>query len=527
MNTKLFSKCFTISLFLIILLPNYVHPQSGQKFLNIKHAKDIEQLYSILHNDNKPINEQKLSVDIGLFKKIIFNSNAEGLALIDSMVSVAYDTSFQKMKVSFSYDENGNITDRIQETVDEGTHSFIENDHIVYTVNGNIQSITRMGWANGSWRNYYLTIYLYDTNENTISYVTQNWDTVSNIWVNNYRTDFVYDANNNNTLSVSADWNNDSWVNSYKHEYTYDDNSNKTGESNYSWGGTDWQIKSITLYSYNLKNYLTGEMDFVWNTSINNFENSSSRQLNYDVNDYLINEIYQTWDANLAVWVYDSQTNYSYSENGNILNSINEDWDGNNWVKINSHSFTYDESNHLVNIIIRYDWNGNDWNNGSKYNYSYNSEGNCNGGSFEVWMTNHWVSADNVLMLPEYWMSRKKYNIWTMCTLAGYEFNVYYNSPTDAKTNINFVPKSHSLSQNYPNPFNPSTNISYQIPNSEFVTIKIYNVLGKEVSTLVNKQQPAGYYEVQFNASSLSSGVYFYRLITKNSTITKRMLLLE
>ena len=68
------------------------------------------------------------------------------------------------------------------------------------------------------------------------------------------------------------------------------------------------------------------------------------------------------------------------------------------------------------------------------------------------------------------------------------------------------------LNQNFPNPFNPSTTIQYAISSQQHVTIKVYNVLGNEVETLVNEVKPAGVYEVEFNATALTSGVYFYKL---------------
>jgi len=77
---------------------------------------------------------------------------------------------------------------------------------------------------------------------------------------------------------------------------------------------------------------------------------------------------------------------------------------------------------------------------------------------------------------------------------------------------LDFIPQQYSLYQNFPNPFNPSTKISYQIPQQEFVTIKVYDILGNEIAVLVNDEKPTGSYEVEFNASSLPSGVYFYRL---------------
>ena len=83
------------------------------------------------------------------------------------------------------------------------------------------------------------------------------------------------------------------------------------------------------------------------------------------------------------------------------------------------------------------------------------------------------------------------------------------------------------LSQNYPNPFNPITNIEYRLPNREFVTLKIYDVLGNEVATLVNEEKPAGSYSVEFNGNKLSSGIYFYRLKAGNFTQNRKMILLK
>ena len=91
----------------------------------------------------------------------------------------------------------------------------------------------------------------------------------------------------------------------------------------------------------------------------------------------------------------------------------------------------------------------------------------------------------------------------------------------------NTIPFSYNLSQNYPNPFNPSTVINYQIAKAGNVTLKIYDVLGREVSSLVNEEKPAGSYSYSFNASTLSSGVYFYQIRSGSYISTKKMLLLK
>jgi subtilisin family serine protease len=89
------------------------------------------------------------------------------------------------------------------------------------------------------------------------------------------------------------------------------------------------------------------------------------------------------------------------------------------------------------------------------------------------------------------------------------------------------IPSAYLLEQNYPNPFNPATTITYQLPKSGSVTLKIYDMLGKEVMTLVNEQKELGRYTVQFDASSLASGMYIYQLRANDYTSTKKMLLLK
>ena len=87
--------------------------------------------------------------------------------------------------------------------------------------------------------------------------------------------------------------------------------------------------------------------------------------------------------------------------------------------------------------------------------------------------------------------------------------------------------KDFKLEQNYPNPFNPSTTIKYSVQNAKNISLKVYDVLGKEVETLVNEEKPAGNYEVEFNAANPTSGIYFYQLKVGSFVETKKMILLK
>lgn len=99
--------------------------------------------------------------------------------------------------------------------------------------------------------------------------------------------------------------------------------------------------------------------------------------------------------------------------------------------------------------------------------------------------------------------------------------------PVEHETSLNLIPEEYVLSQNYPNPFNPTTKITYSIPEEGYVNLTVYNVLGKQVETLVSENKTAGTYEVTFDASKLSSGVYFYKLNSGRNVITKKMLLVK
>ena len=89
------------------------------------------------------------------------------------------------------------------------------------------------------------------------------------------------------------------------------------------------------------------------------------------------------------------------------------------------------------------------------------------------------------------------------------------------------IPKQFSLSQNYPNPFNPSTNISFTLPVKSFAKLKVFDLIGKEVTTIVSEELPVGEHTYQWNAVDISSGVYFYRLETGSFVETKKLILLK
>jgi len=163
--------------------------------------------------------------------------------------------------------------------------------------------------------------------------------------------------------------------------------------------------------------------------------------------------------------------------------------------------------------------------------YDSDNDGSQDRNWAEDWQNSHLVNVDwyncSAAHSKPLNGNRKAYAAWWLwASLAG------WNGIAGIETN-NQISKTFELYQNYPNPFNPSTRIQYAISSpangtgKQFVTIKIYDVIGNEINTIVNEEKPAGTHEVSFNAGSLSNGVYFYKLTAGNFVQTRKMILLK
>ncbi|NOY57647.1 MAG: T9SS type A sorting domain-containing protein, partial [Calditrichaeota bacterium] len=116
-------------------------------------------------------------------------------------------------------------------------------------------------------------------------------------------------------------------------------------------------------------------------------------------------------------------------------------------------------------------------------------------------------------------------------TLVGSEFNVDYiqfiQEIASSVSKRNELPQGFALEQNYPNPFNPTTNINFSLGKVTNVELTVFNVLGQKVATLVNQRMPAGTYDVTWDASNVTSGLYFYIMKAGNFTVTRKMMVIK
>jgi photosystem II stability/assembly factor-like uncharacterized protein len=288
---------------------------------------------------------------------------------------------------------------------------------------------------------------------------------------------------------------------------------NLTSDFNYLYAGTAGN--GIFISSNNGSNWLSSGLPgkTIWDLSTNG-TNIFAATSSYGI--YISTDHGSTWTqnntglpSNKSMLAVEPINNYLFA--GTAYNGVYISTDnGTNWVECNNGypgtdtwCFTFKDTNIFM---------------GSSSGIFLSTDKGSSWSDISTGMTDKWTIASIVK------------NNYVFAGTAG--SGILYrrsidNIFTDVKNNKNQLPNEFLLNQNYPNPFNPTTTIKYDIPKTSSVTLKVYNVLGQEVATLVNEKKEAGSYEVQLDGSKLSSGVYFYRLTAGILTETKKLILLR
>ena len=241
--------------------------------------------------------------------------------------------------------------------------------------------------------------------------------------------------------------------------------------------------------------------------------NSDSGKVEYIINDSL------NYGDTLTVWNIEQRRNllhiYQYGNDTVSYDFINdtsyyklfEYLSGDHELKCSSMIWSFQN----INVYRYYDYD--------KFQNVYSDEDYCHKTEDSIWFSDK-AGMYRRVVSDEY----------GLCNINRGLYNLYVERvDIPDKVEINNLSNVNKfiLLQNYPNPFNPTTKIRYQIPEESFVTIKVYDVLGNEITSLVNEQKPAGSYEVDFNGTGLPSGVYFYQLRAGNYVDTKKMILMK
>jgi len=338
--------------------------------------------------------------------------------------------------------------------------------------------------------------------------------------------------NNQNIFSLAVNGNN-IFAGTYPNSGLFLSTDNGT-----SWNLTSLNNQSVFSLTVNGNNIFAGTIDNGVYLSTNNgtswtqtsLNNQTIRSLAVNGNNIfagtgypgISNGVYLSTN-NGTTWNQTSLTNinvYSLAVNGNSI-FAGTSFDG---IYISTNNGTT--------------WNQTSLNNQAVWSFAFN-------GNYIIAATglpnSIYVSSDNGTS----WIIRNDgipYNtlVYALCLLnnniyagTGYNSNTngVYKRPLGELTSIkaisNSVPQQFSLSQNYPNPFNPTTKINFNIPKTGFVSLTMYDALGRKVETLINQQMNPGSYSMDFNGSELTSGVYFYRLQSADFTDVKKLVLLK
>jgi len=234
----------------------------------------------------------------------------------------------------------------------------------------------------------------------------------------------------------------------------------------------------------------------------------------------MIDRIDQNWNG--SSWVNKRKFTYSYDGN-NIIEVLSQEWVASNWVNDWKETYSYDENNNQTEWLYRY-WDNSNWVNQWKNTYTYDANNNLIDEIDQHWLGSNWINR---------WRSSSTYDMNSNLIERLYQDWDGLNWETSFKMIFNYMfveienEVDYKLYQNYPNPFNPTTSIRYELPLDGVATLKIFDILGQEIETIVNEFKNAGGYEIDFNATGLPSGIYFYQLQAGSFVETKKMVLLR
>ncbi|MFA6979429.1 MAG: T9SS type A sorting domain-containing protein [Ignavibacteriaceae bacterium] len=381
---------------------------------------------------------------------------------------------------SYSYDANDIVLSWLYESWANGQWNYSKRQSYVYNLEGKLVNFLGEFWRSGEWVNTSRSSYVYDEYGNLLTILSEHQ--TDGVWVPSFRVTNKYDNKKNLLCDTHEQWLYERWWNVYRNTYTYDLNDKKLTQMREDWRNDLWVIGERATFSY-----LNGKV------------------LNL-LSEYWLDE----------QWKNNYQYNMTFNVKGNLLSEVMQTWNTTKWVNERLYSYTYDNYNNNVTYLYA-KWYDEQWANEYQFTYLYDADRNPISCYYQGWGYNG--SETNFDFVD---------SIGNKMSFIGKQVDLHYKKIVTAVTSEkDITPGTYELSQNYPNPFNPTTNIDYALPTDGKVTLKIYDMLGCEVKTLVDEYQKSGKYTTSFDAGKLSSGIYVYKLVLGSYSAQRKMLFLK
>ncbi|MCB9219855.1 MAG: T9SS type A sorting domain-containing protein [Ignavibacteriales bacterium] len=298
------------------------------------------------------------------------------------------------------------------------------------------------------------------------------------------------------------------WIKDQKEVYEYSGQLN-TRIAVYNWNdfANNWDVDGEILFTYDNLNREIEKLEKDWSANDNQYQNAYITTTEYYINGEMSSQLYKAWDVDNNQWADSNYTlvEWEYDENVNcIVYTTTSMFSimGFSIVTKIKNEYEYDTNNYLIKDTY-YTWEdfAEEWIIVNSSEYTNNAEGE--------------VQEILVLIYDGFggWSNFEKY--------------IYsYNGTVDVETDKILVDE-FLLMQNYPNPFNPSTKISFTLSESNHVKLKVYDILGNYINTLIDEFKNSGSYEIRFNAFELASGTYVYTLQQGKNILSKKCILLK
>ncbi|MBS4034527.1 MAG: T9SS type A sorting domain-containing protein [Ignavibacterium sp.] len=401
-----------------------------------------------------------------------------------------------------TYDNNFNLIETVVQIFNSiGLENF-ERMSLTYYLNNTLESKLTQLWDGVEWADESKTVYQYDA-QGRYTEVNHLLPDGSGGFAEYVRELYTYESNLKKEFIETQQFNNGTWDNLSFTEAIYFDEERIQEVTNSGWNGIEYQFNDKQTFTYS-SGLLIENLNLLWTGS--EWVNTAKQTYEYDAQERITESLSLSFNESTQGWENVFRMTNTYYGTDSLI-TILQSGNINEWENLAKVSNMFRADGNLTGVVS-YEWDTTEWLPLAKGDYDYDANGNLKLYIESVYEDNEWSVFGRA--------------IYTYIPTNTTDVN------DDVITTVDF-----KLNDNYPNPFNPSTVISWQSSVDSRQTLKVFDILGNEVVTLIDEFRPAGKHSIEFNASVLASGIYLYKIESQsidgayNFSAVKKMMLIK